>query len=224
MGAVCQHAAPSVFVVFTRPSPAPIPALLVSWIFGGGIADGVLLRTSPIGRRWFRRGGTSTRYQEIARRITGVSCPIFGISWTAPEGEVTVARRVLTFLEDRRVLYAPTEMEVPFHCVQSVAGVREYVTQELNAAPRGSVLDQALRTVRQACRAFMNEIDDEVMAHAACVRHYANWRFSSALGRLRAAVGIQVARLASTYGLDVEDDLASVIPLPDAGGATGEGL
>ena len=48
------------------------------------------------------------KFQEILSRITGLSVPVFGVSWTPPAAEVTIARRVVTFLEDRRVLYNPT--------------------------------------------------------------------------------------------------------------------
>ena len=41
--------------------------------------------------------------------------------------------------------------------------------------------------------------------------------FGEALGELRAGVGLQVAIIAAAYGLDVEDDLASVLPQPDEG-------
>ncbi len=59
------------------------------------------------------------RFEEVIKRVTGISCPFFGISWQPPEARRAVARRVLTFLEDRRVLYAPTELEVPDHCIES---------------------------------------------------------------------------------------------------------
>ncbi|WP_425469518.1 DUF6650 family protein [Paraburkholderia azotifigens] len=68
---------------------------------------------------------------EIVSRITGFSVPVFGIQWNPSEAERAVARRVLTFLEDRRVLYSPSQMEVPSHCVESVLRIRESLTSEL---------------------------------------------------------------------------------------------
>lgn len=49
----------------------------------------------------------------------------------------------------------------------------------------------------------------------------AQWRmndywFGEALGELRSGVGMQVAVVAAAFGLDVEDDLAIVLPAPDA--------
>ena len=47
------------------------------------------------------------RFSEIATRLTGISTPIFGVSWTPAQSDVDAVRRTLVFLEDRRVLYAP---------------------------------------------------------------------------------------------------------------------
>jgi len=59
---------------------------------------------------------------ELARRLTGISTPVIGVSWEPPVSESDAARRVLVFLEDRRVLYEPSELEVPEQCVESSYG------------------------------------------------------------------------------------------------------
>jgi hypothetical protein len=64
------------------------------------------------------------KFSEIANRLTGISTPLGGVSWQSSDLEVSAARRVIAFLEDRRVLYAPEEMEVASHCVQSVLEIR----------------------------------------------------------------------------------------------------
>ena len=50
-------------------------------------------------------------FADIARRITGISTPVFGVSWTPPESKRDVVRRLVAFLEDRRALYAEYHME-----------------------------------------------------------------------------------------------------------------
>ena len=50
-------------------------------------------------------------FKQILSRLTGISCPVFGIQWNPPEPEITVAQRVISFLEDRRVLYNPFDLE-----------------------------------------------------------------------------------------------------------------
>jgi hypothetical protein len=71
------------------------------------------------------------KFSEIANRLTGISTPLGGVSWQSSDLEVSAARRVIAFLEDRRVLYAPEEMEVAFHCVQSVLEIRHFLSGEL---------------------------------------------------------------------------------------------
>jgi len=63
------------------------------------------------------------KFSEIANRLTGISTPLGGVSWQSSDPEVSAARRVIAFLEDRR-FYAPEEMEVAAHCVDSVLEIR----------------------------------------------------------------------------------------------------
>ena len=42
-----------------------------------------------------------------------------------------VARKVITFLEDRRVLFVVYELESPSHCAESIVKIREFLTEQL---------------------------------------------------------------------------------------------
>ncbi|WP_233842929.1 DUF6650 family protein [Dyella sp. 2HG41-7] len=160
-------------------------------------------------------------FSEILSRITGISVPVFGIQWNPPEAEIVVARRVLAFLEDRRVLYVPSEMEVPEHGVQSALRIREFLTSELGRLTGEGQLAQSLRAMRAACRKFLDTVgpeDGPIVRHAFDRGHYATWEFNQALGEMRGVFGIYVAILAATHGLDVEDGLARIIPGLDSEG------
>ena len=85
------------------------------------------------------------KFSEIANRLTGISTPLVGVSWQPTDLEVSAARRVIAFLEDRRVLYAPDELEVPEHCVQSVLEIRRFLSGAPPAARPARPLS-ALRT------------------------------------------------------------------------------
>lgn len=159
------------------------------------------------------------RFREALSRLTGISVPLFGVSWNAPEPERAVARRVLTFLEDRRVLYVPAEIEVPEHGVQSVLRIREMLTSEIGFLASEGQLVQSLRAMRAACRKFLATVGSEDgpgVRHAFERGHYASWEFNQALGEMRGVFGIYIAILSATYGLDVEPGLAKIIPGRDA--------
>ena len=90
------------------------------------------------------------KFSEIANRLTGISTPFGGASWQPAEMEIAAARRVIAFLEDRRVLYEPSEMEVPSHCVHSVIEIRHRLSDELGKLDGGSDLAAGLRALRAA--------------------------------------------------------------------------
>ena len=66
------------------------------------------------------------KFKQIINRLTGFSTPVFGVSWSPPQSHIDVARSVIIFLEDRRVLYNPYELEVPQHCIHSVIEIRRF--------------------------------------------------------------------------------------------------
>lgn len=157
------------------------------------------------------------RFSEIASRLTGFSTPVFGVSWEPAQSDVEAVRRVLAFLEDRRVLYAPDDAEVPSHCVESVPRIREYLTDELGRGGVPAEVADSLRAMRAACRKFLDATDlGRLDAEGPMLLGSAGWRFHQALGELRGVVGLHVARLAAAYGVDVEEPLATTLPLDPA--------
>ena len=157
------------------------------------------------------------KFKKIIGRLTGFSIPIFGVSWNPPELEVQKAKRVLTFLEDRRVLYNPSSLEVPDHCVHSINEIRHFLTSELASIDSKEELSSSLRAMRTACRKFVDAVGarPEIIQHGDHSGHYASWQFLPALGELRGVFGIYIAKIASAYGLDIENDLASILPEED---------
>jgi len=110
-------------------------------------------------------------------------------------------------------------MEVPEHCVESVIEIRRFLTSEIGLVDQGE-LSSSLRAMRAACRKFVDRVqahEGDIIRFGAHRGHWASWEFSGALGELRGVFGIYLAKIASAFGLDVEDDLASILPGKDAG-------
>lgn len=154
------------------------------------------------------------RFSEIAKRVTGFSTPIFGVSWNPSESDRAVAKRIIAQLEDRRVLFNPSEMEVPGHCVMSVVDIRRILSTELGALNEKSELSNSLRAMRAACRKFLDPVqaDERIIRFGAQLGHFASWQFNGAVGELRGVFGVHLAQIAAQYGLDIEDQLASILP------------
>src|SRR6266496_4058984 len=95
------------------------------------------------------------RAPDVKARLTGLSTPVGGASWEYRETDAHLARRAVTFLEDRRVLYTPSECEVPQHCVVSVLEIRRHLTALLAEVNGHQPLDGQLRAIRAAGRKFL---------------------------------------------------------------------
>jgi hypothetical protein len=157
------------------------------------------------------------KFKEVLTRLTGISCPVFGVSWNPPEAEIAVARRVLAYLEDRRVLYRSYDMEVPHHCVDSVIEMRKFLTDEIAKLDKSREIAQSLRGMRAACRKFLDHFPGSHKAAFHPRAFHGAWDAwpSDSLGELRGTFGIHIARLSAEYGLDIEDELASILPERD---------
>lgn len=157
---------------------------------------------------------------DAARRITGISTPLGGIQWEYAVPEREHVRALITFLEDRRALYVPVHVEVLGQVTASVQAIRGKLTESLEKLPEASNAAAPIRAMRAACRKFLTEPHPEF--RNLSWSHYPEWRrdsrceaspgFFVALGELRAAVGAQLAVLVAGYGLDLEPELAAILP------------
>jgi hypothetical protein len=142
---------------------------------------------------------------------TGIGGFGFSINWEKVPGDEDIAREVITFLEDRRLLFGKRHSEDEMHCVMSANEIRHFLTHELSQAKAGKSLAQSLRAIRVALRAFV----DAAGSGARNFRYRSGVmtdEFSLALGELRSRVGLQVAVIADQYDIEVEDGLAQILP------------
>ena len=135
--------------------------------------------------------------------------------------EVEIARKVITFLEDRRVLYVVYELETPQHCVDSIIKIREFLTNVLFDVDANSELGNVLRGMRGSCRTFLNEVQNAYYSQNGGNLALNNLglggeiHFFNAMGVLRGVMGILIAKILVMHGLDCESDLLSIIPFTE---------
>lgn len=162
-------------------------------------------------------------FREIANRINGFEVPIFGggVSWNPPSLEIEVARGLITYLEDRRALYNPYWCETADYVIRSILDIRERLTTDLENLDPSSSLAKSIRVMRSACRSFLDKIEAND-SHFTFHRPSPFWdteerEFFMALGELRSTMGILIAQIAVRFGIDVEENLATIFPdLPSA--------
>lgn len=151
------------------------------------------------------------QFKDILSKISGLSTPLGGLEWQPTKSEMARAKSVINFLEDRRVLYNPTELEMPHHCIASVIEIRHFLTQEIDGLNDKSRLKLNLKIMRAACRRFLDSSPEPDGYHNS----YSSWVFYSNLGELRGVFGLCLREIVLMCKLDVERDLASIIPAED---------
>ena len=158
------------------------------------------------------------KFKEIINRITGISTPIFGVSWTPEPVEREIARRTLDYLSDKRVLFNPYTFEMPEYCIASVREIRQHLTSQLSELADDSELKQSLRAMRAGCRRFLDRAETVWSGKVKRKGGSVHWSsdvgivFISALGELRGVFGVHLAKVAVLHGLDIEPELSEILP------------
>jgi len=166
---------------------------------------------------------------EFLRSITGISTPVFGISWTPPKSEREVIRQLILFLEDRRVLfhyYFQSRLPI-LYIAQSILEIRRELTNYLQELDESSKAVPSLRAMRAACRKCLDAFEQHNVG-AEEFREYPEKPKSlfqdtlavaliASLGEMRGIFGLHIAELCVMYGIELEGDIVRIIPMPDTG-------
>jgi hypothetical protein len=143
--------------------------------------------------------------------------------WVPSQRDVAV--EIVKELEDRRVLFNDYELEVPHYVVDSVRQIREVLHQKLITVREEGALSNHLRSVRAACRKFLDAVGDgglhRIIIDSSFQGGPDSWKFFTALGELRAAIGLALSLLMAAYGLTCEEQLARILPADPGNGGKG---
>jgi hypothetical protein len=149
-------------------------------------------------------------------KLKGLSFFGVGASWEITNTDRDAIRAFLAYLEDRRALYVPTQLEVEGDVRWSVEDIRKRCTEALGKLGEGSSATPHVRAIRQACRRYMTHERNEypnLVPRGPEISHHAGWLI--ALGELRAIIGFHIGVLAAAYDIELEDELAGIVPLLD---------
>lgn len=131
-----------------------------------------------------------------------------GVGWDWASTDAEVVRRLVIFLEDRRVLDYRSGCWDVGHAVASVLQVREELTKALQALAPKSGANEAVRALREACVAFLDSVDGA--SGCGC-----SGKFAVPLWELQASFGAYLRPLVDNYHLSAHGSVAEVLSIPD---------
>jgi len=97
--------------------------------------------------------------------LNGISTPFGGISW---DKEITGKDRLkylFLFLESKRILTNPIEMEIPEQCVQSVLEIKSVLIEITKDVSVSDIDLDAIRSMVNACNTYLDDINKMNLPH-----------------------------------------------------------
>lgn len=136
-------------------------------------------------------------------RPTGVSTPFGGASWSSEISAKERFQYLLLYLESKRILTNPREMEILDQCIHSALDIREKlveVTKDVTFNEEDTVI---IRTLVDACNTYLDETNGLEVRHII-YKHNGKWEnlsFDSAMKKFRNAFRKNIAAIEKKYKL-----------------------
>jgi hypothetical protein len=133
-------------------------------------------------------------------RLTGVSTPLLGVSWEYGPSDREAVHDLFVYLETRRALWIPFNLEDHKHVVESILLMRDELTSIQRRLRYGSPASESVRRLRLTCERFLTDTPVQELY------------FYSNLGELRGIFGAELGRLASDFDIQVREPLVWIVP------------
>ena len=140
-------------------------------------------------------------------KITGVSSPVGGISWTYSESEEEKFRKLLCYLESKRLIVNPIEMELPDQCIQSAVEIKQFIVKMLCDFQFSREGEFLLKELCAACNDFLNGIDPRKLPQIIYKNDKGDWidaNFSSSMKTFRRKFRSNIKMMEEKYKLSFE--------------------
>lgn len=143
-------------------------------------------------------------------RINGIDTPFGGISWEYTEKEKDGIQELFYYLEAKRILVNPADLEIKNWCEQSAIEIRNKLTELLSKYAFSEQTIQCIRSMIGACNIFldkMSKVDEQGIIYKNQHGDWANSNFSSAMKQFRKTFRDNIKALSSTYDLPFNKEI-----------------
>lgn len=137
-------------------------------------------------------------------RITGIDTPLGGISCEYTEAEKNSIQEIFFFLESKRLLVNPIEMEVKSWCEQSALEIKNGIVSILANNKFSDDTKNSLRAMIAACNDFLDDVSKVEQTGIIYKNHNGDWEnatFSSSMKKFRTVFRDNISTLSLRYDL-----------------------
>lgn len=136
--------------------------------------------------------------------IDGISSPLGGVSWSKNTTAKERFRDLPLFLESKRILVNPIEMELKHECIESVLDIKSKLTSITKDIPfKGKDID-IIRILVDVCNKFLDTVKDDKIPHLIYKKDNISWidyQLDTAMKDFRTAFREQIRVIEDKYKL-----------------------
>jgi hypothetical protein len=181
------------------------------------LAAGVTLVEILLAALWLQ--DRSRDWAEPALLLFGVLMLLFGVpslkDLLFDDSEQKLAEQVVTYLENKGILFVSVCYEHPSDCHNSASEVRDDLTELMREMDRDTVVFNCTDRIRLRCASFMRELE-RLGAHRT---HYSSElstiqevQFKQLITSLREDCSQPIAEISAAFHVVVRGDLAAILP------------
>ncbi|MFR9707918.1 DUF6650 family protein [Paenibacillus sp. MB22_1] len=140
-------------------------------------------------------------------KITGISAPFGGLSWEITESERQGIEKLFYFLEAKRLLTNPIEMEMPEQCATSTIENKNFIVVLLGDRAFSDATKTILRSMTDACNTFLDELNAKKRPHIIYKNNQGDWvdsNYSQIYKNFRSTIRLGIQELEIRFRLKFE--------------------
>lgn len=142
-------------------------------------------------------------------KLNGISFPYFGLSWDNKTTAKERFRYLLLFLETKRILSSPLDMELKQECIESVLEIKHTLSDITKDAEFSKKDVEIVRELVDACNAYLDQIRSDTVPHLIYKDGH-NWAdavFDNAMKKLRDEFKLGISQIEKRYGLQYKTSI-----------------
>lgn len=143
-------------------------------------------------------------------RITGLDTPFGGVSWEYTENAKKGIQELFYFLEAKRILTNPTEMEIGIWCEKSAIEIRNKLTELLSKYDFNKETITCVRTMIDSCNSFLDDMRCVTRPGIIYKNGNGDWEdinFSKAMKKFRKSFRDNIKVLSEAYQIEFKNDI-----------------
>lgn len=143
-------------------------------------------------------------------RLNGFSTPFFGVSWDNVQSSKEWFCKFLIFLESKRILTNPKEMEKKEWCIHSVLEIKQFLSNLPDTIEFSKEEYSIIRAMIYSCNEYLDNVSNLDLPNIIFKANDYNWadlKFDGAMKKFRNSFKLQIMQIEKKHKLKFNKEI-----------------